>query len=145
MRAIYPWPIVLVKALRAALDLAHARLLLRTITPDGVLQRNAAMARQARQAGRPADPASSTLSCDEAAFFIGRMAVRVPWRSDCLVQALAGQQWLARAGVTSEIVVGTARQDDGGFLSHAWLRHGSRIVLGGDISRYTPMLETDPD
>ncbi|MET4131835.1 hypothetical protein ABIE62_000951 [Porphyrobacter sp. MBR-155] len=88
-------------------------------------------------------PAEIVRRCDEAAFFISRMAARVPWRSDCLVQALAGQRWLARLSIPSEIVVGTAKLANGQFDAHAWLRHGDRVVLGGDISRFQPLLKPD--
>lgn len=143
MRKTYSKPQLLLNAMRAAIALAAARIALRTITPDQVLRRNAAIGEQMARAVRPPDAARIARACDEAGFFIGRMAVRVPWRSDCLVQALAGQQWLARTGIASDIVVGTAKQSDGSFLSHAWLRHDQRIVLGGDISSYHPLLEPD--
>lgn len=143
MRDTYPKPVLLLKAMRAAIALAAARIALRTITPDQVLRRNAAIGEQAGLAPRAPDATDIARACDEAGFFINRVALRVPWRSDCLVQALAGQQWLAREGIASEIVVGTAKQADGSFLSHAWLRYGTRIVLGGDISIYQPLLEPD--
>lgn len=143
MRETYSAGQLLLKASRATLGLAAARLTLRTIKPDQVLHRNIAIGEQVARLARTPDEAETLRLCDEAAFFINRMAARVPWRSDCLVQALAGQQWLAREGVASEIVVGTAKQADGTFLSHAWLRHDSRIVLGGDISLYNPLLVPD--
>lgn len=140
MRSKYSLPRLLVLAMRGLIDLAVARVELSRIRPRGVLERNrkAAMLPSARRA-----PGQLARSCDEAAFIISRMAARVPWRSDCLVQALAGQRWLARQGIASEIVVGTAKGADGTFDAHAWLRQGDRIVLGGDISRFQPLLEPD--
>lgn len=143
MRETYSAPRLLLNAIRATLGLATARIALRTITPEQVLQRNVASGERARREARVADPARTARICDDAGFFISRMALRLPWRSDCLVQALAGQQWLAKEGIASEIVVGTAKQADGSLLSHAWLKHETRIVLGGDISIYTPLLEPD--
>jgi hypothetical protein len=143
MRETYSARQLLLKAIRAGLGLAAARFALRTITPDQVLHRNTAIGQHIAQLSRTPDEADIPRLCDEAGFFINRMAARVPWRSDCLVQALAGQQWLAREGIASEIVVGTAKQADGTFLSHAWLRVDSRIVLGGDISPYSPLLGPD--
>lgn len=143
MRETYSAGQLLLKAIRAGLGLAAARLALRTITPDKVLRRNIAIRQQVAQLSRTPDDADVLRLCDEAGLFINRMAARVPWRSDCLVQALAGQQWLASEGIASEIVVGTAKQADGTFLSHAWLRVDSRIVLGGDISLYSPLLAPD--
>lgn len=140
MRRDYPLPLLLTKALRAALALARARVELRTVTPADIIARNRSIA--AGLASRPASATSGPVA-DEVAFFINRMAARVPWRSDCLVQALAGQRWLAGAGIVSEIVVGTAKRADGSFESHAWLRQGGRIVLGGDVSSYQPLLDPD--
>jgi Transglutaminase-like superfamily len=144
MRETYSTALLLLKAARAAHLLAKARMALRTVTPELVLQRNISVSEQAAQASPPPDPAGIARKCEEAAFFVSRMARRVPWRSDCLVQALAGQNWLVQEGIASEIVVGTAKQADGTFLSHAWLRHGPRIILGGDISIFNPLLEPGP-
>lgn len=140
MRSAYSRPRLLALALRSVVDLGAARAELARIRPHAVIERNRSVAQLP-----PArlDPAQLAQRCDEAAFFIGRMAARVPWRSDCLVQALAGQQWLARQGIVTEIVVGTAKGADGTFDAHAWLRQGDRIVLGGDISRFQPLLEPD--
>jgi hypothetical protein len=144
MRETVSLPQMLLKAARAAHLLAQARMTLRTVTPELVLQRNIDVSKQAAQTSPPPDPAGMARNCEEAAFFVSRMARRVPWRSDCLVQALAGQNWLVQEGIASEIVVGTAKQADGTFLSHAWLRHGPRIILGGDISIFNPLLEPGP-
>lgn len=127
-------------SLRALAVLALARAALHRIGPTGVVDRNARAARMARAI----PPAVVREQCDRVAFFILRIARRVPWRSDCLVQALAGQQWLQAEGIASEIVVGTAKAPGGSFESHAWLRHHERILLGGDISRFAPLLEPDP-
>ena len=70
------------------------------------------------------------------AYTISLMGLRVPWRSDCLVQALAARRWLARAAVASEIHLGV-RKDEQGFQAHAWLKIGEQIITGGDISSYS--------
>ena len=138
---------LLPNALRAAAELATARLALQRIRPRDVLERNRRVAEQTGREAHCPDAPETARACDEVAFFINRMAARVPWRADCLVQALAGQNWLARRGIASEIVVGTAKRESGAFESHAWLRHGGRVLLGGDISTYLPMLDpvTDSD
>ena len=143
MRRAYPLPRLIAGALRALIDLGTARIALTRIKPNGVLDRNRRNAARLRQGARHIAPASVAQSCDDTAFFITRMANRVPWRSDCLVQALAGQQWLAREGIPSEIVVGTSKPEGGVFESHAWLRQADRIVLGGDIGRFVTLLEPD--
>lgn len=143
MRRAYPLPRLLLNAVRAAAALGVARIELRWIKPQDVLSRNQQIASRAgsTKAALPR-PAEIARHCDDAAFFINRMAARVPWRSDCLVQALAGQRWLIRKGIASEIEVGTAKQPDGSFEAHAWLRQQDRIVLGGDVTGYWPLLTT---
>ena len=66
------------------------------------------------------------------------MGLRVPWRSDCVVQALAARRWLARGGVGSTVCVGV-RKDEQGFQAHAWLKAAGRVVTGGDISSYAEL------
>lgn len=75
---------------------------------------------------------------DRIAFAIPRAAVRVPFRSDCLVQALAAQRWLARWGITARVTFGVIPHRTGDFEAHAWLEAGGRVVTGGDISGYRP-------
>jgi Transglutaminase-like superfamily len=134
-----PLPRLLALALRGLWELALARWALHRIGPAGVQLRNAEAMRDARPEATP----RLARHCDSIAFIIPRMARRVPWRADCLVQALAGQNWLRAAGIGSEIVVGTARSADGAFEAHAWLQHGETVILGGDIARFRPLLTPD--
>ena len=145
MRQDYSLPRLVLNALRAAVDLAGARIALRTIKPQRVLERNREVADLVARKAALLPPEETARRCDRVAFFINRMAPRVPWRSDCLVQALAGQRWLAREGIASEIGVGTAIGEGGAFEAHAWLRHGERILLGGDIARFSPLLHPDAE
>src|SRR5262245_47751653 len=55
---------------------------------------------------------------------IGAAAARVPWRSDCLPQAMAAHRWLRRYGLRPEFFVGVAKRKDGHVEAHAWLRCG---------------------
>ena len=75
---------------------------------------------------------------DRVAYAVPIMGLRVPWRSDCVVQALAARRWLARGGVAARICIGV-RKDEQGFAAHAWLRVGERIVTGGDVSAYAEL------
>ena len=72
------------------------------------------------------------------AYVLPVVGSRLPWRSDCLVQAMAGRHWLARSAITSDVCIGV-RKDDQGFQAHAWLKVGGRIVTGGDISTYAEL------
>ena len=75
---------------------------------------------------------------ERVAFAIPRAGPRLPWRADCLVQALAAQNWLGRHGVASQLVIGARKSSSAEFEAHAWLKVGERIVTGGDIGGYAP-------
>lgn len=139
----YPLGSLLINALRATVALGFARFALRQFTPHDVIRGNREIARKIEKQPQPHSPARIAQQCDMIGFFINRMAARVPWRSDCLVQAIAGQRLLAAKGIASEIVVGTAKRPDGSFESHAWLRQCERIVLGGDVTSYRSMLPAE--
>jgi hypothetical protein len=69
-----------------------------------------------------------------------RASHHLPWKSSCLVQAIAGQRMLLRRDVPSTLYLGLARDADSGeLLAHAWLRSGEQVLTGGSASgdRYT--------
>lgn len=125
---IASWP----EELRASvIDLARLE------TAD-LAQANAAAARIGRFAA-PDDKAEVL----RIGYVVSRTARLVPWRSDCLVQALAAQRWLLRGGIATEIVIGIDQTQKEGFLSHAWLRWGELVVTGGSVTRYSVILGPD--
>ncbi len=73
---------------------------------------------------------------DRVAALIPRVARRLPWRSDCLIQAMAAQRWLSRSGIASSIRLGTRTTPAKGFEAHAWLIVGERVVIGSDIEGF---------
>lgn len=75
------------------------------------------------------------------AFAIPRTGDRVPWRADCLVQALAARHWLARYGIVSALCIGVRNEAE--FAAHAWLKVGQDVVTGGDISSFAPLITPD--
>ncbi len=64
----------------------------------------------------------------------------VPWRADCLVQAMAAQRWLGGERRATELVIGVHKAAGGRLEAHAWLRCGAVTVTGGDVARFTPLL-----
>lgn len=114
--------------------LIAARLAFSRLEARELLQRNAAAAR-----AEAAPDRSDELLADRIGFIIARLAKRLPWRSDCVIQAIAAQEWLAERGMASEIRIGVERPEDGPFAAHAWLVRDERIITGGDISRYSVM------
>lgn len=135
-RADYPLMLLVWLALCGLMRLAAARLALAAITPAAVLSRNAAAASLASDLA----PERAVRECDRVAFFIPRVARRLPWRSDCLVQALAGQAWLASAGIASEIRFGVGKPHADAFEAHAWLIAQGHVLLGGDVTRFHPLI-----
>lgn len=71
---------------------------------------------------------------DPRAALIGRavdkVGDRLPWRSSCLVRALAARALLRRRGIACVLHFGVGRDDDG-FKAHAWLEAGGGHVCGG--------------
>lgn len=74
---------------------------------------------------------------------IQRVAGFVPFKSVCLQQAMAAKLMLARRGIPSTFYLGMNRdsalrnQKENRHAAHAWVRVGSRNVVGGqDVSAY---------
>lgn len=60
------------------------------------------------------------------------------WESQCLVKALAGMKMLERRGIDSTLYLGTARDEEGKMIAHAWLRSGPFYISGAEgIERFT--------
>lgn len=85
---------------------------------------------------QPLTPAQQAVA-DRIAYAIPRIGARVPWRADCLVQALAARRWLARHGINSALSIGVCK--DAEFAAHAWLKVGEQIITGGDIAGYAQL------
>lgn len=116
---------------RAGFELARARFRLHRIA-----------AGQIASMDDPATAAPGTADIELATRVkqaIGRTARIVPWRSDCLVQALAARHWLTRLGVPTRLRLG-ARSSGGSFRpdAHAWLLCGDLVVTGGNIAGFRP-------
>lgn len=76
---------------------------------------------------------------ERVAFAIPRVAARLPWRADCLVQALAASRWLDRLGIPTTLTLGVRKDMPTDFEAHAWLTANNHIVTGGDISGHVPL------
>ncbi|WP_406946315.1 lasso peptide biosynthesis B2 protein [Halobacillus sp. SY10] len=60
------------------------------------------------------------------------------WESRCLVQALAAKKMLEKREVGNTLYFGTAKEDNGEMVAHAWLRSGPYIVTGAKgMERFT--------
>lgn len=54
------------------------------------------------------------------------------WESMCLVKAIAGMKMLERRGIESTLYLGTARDEAGNMIAHAWLRSGPYYISGAE-------------
>ena len=60
------------------------------------------------------------------------------WESECLVKAIAGMKMLQRRGIESTLYLGTAKDENGKMIAHAWLRSGTYYVSGAEeMKRFT--------
>jgi len=75
---------------------------------------------------------------------IGAAAARIPWRSDCLLQAMAADRWLRRCGMQPEFFLGVTKDAGGQLEAHAWLRCGDAMVTGADDRNFTNLIEPIP-
>ena len=66
------------------------------------------------------------------AWAIAVVAARVPWRSDCLPQAMAANRWLRRDRARPDFFLGVAKEEAGTLRAHAWLKYNGINVTGGD-------------
>jgi hypothetical protein len=54
------------------------------------------------------------------------------WESQCLVKAVAAMRMLEKRGVESTLYLGTAKDEKGMLIAHAWLRSGPFYVSGSE-------------
>jgi hypothetical protein len=64
------------------------------------------------------------------------------WESQCLVKALAAMKMLERRGLESTLYLGTAKDEDGKMVAHAWLRSGAYYVTGEEEMRKFTVVST---
>ena len=136
-RLAYLGPVGWGDLLRATLELAVARHKLGSQTVRELLETT-------RLDRRPA--ASDSLSdaqlrlIGRVSFVVPRVGARLPWRADCLVQALAAQRWLGSSGIPTDLYIGVQKEAPSGFEAHAWLMRGDTIVTGGNREDFTPLV-----
>lgn len=122
-------------AARALVELVRARVIFARLRASDIVDRN-----HKAKATTPALYRLDEQRLARIAYVIPRLSDRLPWRSDCLIQAIAGQNWLLSYKAVSEIQIGVEHPKDGDFGAHAWLVHHEMVVTGGDIERYHVLL-----
>ena len=63
---------------------------------------------------------------------VRKAAKLTPFRSTCLVQAMAAKRMLNKRGISSTLYIGLAKDERAAkaISNHAWLRAGSDIITG---------------
>lgn len=54
------------------------------------------------------------------------------WESQCLVKAIAAMKMLEKRQIESTLYLGTARDESGELIAHAWLRSGPYYITGSE-------------
>jgi hypothetical protein len=123
---------------RAIIELAYARLRHANLPASAILA--------ALQEGHAGDEENAIAQSDLSlvAWSIAAAAGRVPWRSDCLICAMAADRWLRRQGRRPEFVLGVARKG-GTFQAHAWLRCEGMAITGGTGDGFSRVLAARSD
>ncbi|MFJ5621670.1 lasso peptide biosynthesis B2 protein [Peribacillus loiseleuriae] len=55
------------------------------------------------------------------------------WESECLVKAIAGMKMLEKRNIESTLYLGTAKDEKGELIAHAWLRSGPFYISGSEV------------
>jgi hypothetical protein len=77
-----------------------------------------------------------SLSVSTVGWAIGVAACHVPWRADCLIEAMAAHRWLCDYGYRTSFALGVLGEEEG-MRAHAWLEcEGIRVTGGGSTSQY---------
>ena len=89
----------------------------------------------------PVSPALTQIRVNRLSWSVQAAAKRIPGAS-CLTQAVALHRLMARAGHTTDLRIGVAKDGASGFASHAWLEYKGEILIGddGELDRYAPIL-----
>jgi hypothetical protein len=61
---------------------------------------------------------------------VRELGKRLPWMSQCLVQAVAATWMLRRRGIPSTLYFGLAKDTGGELKAHAWVRSGTQVLTG---------------
>lgn len=60
------------------------------------------------------------------------------WESKCLVRAIAAMKMLEKRNIECTLYLGTAKDDHGKMIAHAWLRSGPYYITGFEgMSKFT--------
>jgi hypothetical protein len=88
---------------------------------------------------------TSAIDLQRLSWAIAVAASRVPWRSDCVLQAMAADRWMRRHNLRPVFYLGVAKDARGNLRSHAWLRYGDTTVTGGEYEEFSVLIGPSVD
>ena len=92
-----------------------------------------------------AHQAATPAQAELISWAIASASARVPWRSDCLLQAMAASMWLDRTRTGYKLNIGVRKNAEEQLEAHAWLTSGDNTITGGlpDLESFSEIpLET---
>ena len=119
--------------LAAGIFLSRAWLIYRSQSAAALVARlRDASARSRKQA------ASVSVDAERMVWALSTAARWLPFRADCLIQALAADLWLERRNAARSFHLAVARAGDdassGAIAAHAWLEVDGKAVSGGALA-----------
>ncbi|MGZ6243763.1 MAG: lasso peptide biosynthesis B2 protein [Candidatus Binataceae bacterium] len=122
--------------MRAALAVVSAKVALRTLP----LTAARAMVARLERLGWNAVPERA----DRIVWAVEAMGRAIPGMKNCLVQAIAAEAMLIRAGHPCEFRIGAAKTGPRELIAHAWLESEGKVLIGEfELDRYTPLVAPD--
>lgn len=73
---------------------------------------------------------ANDITASRIGWAVGAAARRLPWRRECLEQALAAYWMASRRGIGGTLYFGVAKDTATTIKAHAWVRCGTRLVTG---------------
>ncbi len=95
-------------------------------------QRTAVLLRLAPGEPMTAPTPSQVAQAEPVGWAVRAVAARLPWRSTCLIQALAAKALLQQRGLPGSLCLGVAKdaESEEGIAAHAWVRCGDSVLVG---------------
>lgn len=94
---------------------------------------------------RPQAAAASSALVPRVAWAVMAAARRLPMRTTCLVESLAGDAMLRRRGLSSTLRFGVRPPTRGELAAHAWVEHDGTVVFGAldELHEYSVLSARD--
>lgn len=87
--------------------------------------------RAVKAANNGSAPCPGSVDTKLVGWAIQTASSRVPWRADCLIQAMAAVYWLRRHDLTPEFHLGIAQSERQNLVAHAWVSLRGQTIVGG--------------